>query len=385
MELRYKKQRTDPPLEVLSALEILNLLDAGHPLVKEIYHAGPQITDNIDKAKDFFAKLASEKMNEQQIALAILFMILTPDWRKYDCQIFISALRSYHGAVKFNWQDVIKGLDRKNVEISEEKFLALFNAFLPIAKEDAEFDIQALWGGQWSHYETQMSFLRAFLECAPSELDATTIPRLRQAYNPREIESSKVSKADIDMALRDSTISLDAATAFFNLFVPPNGLPAETMAIIWDFFGQKAGFFLCALAGSLADNEKPRTQGQISLLSNIMEKCLDVQDPSPGYSLSTFWQLDRQAAAMSLSQMHRGSPLKLLAIYEAAQEMDWMDDLLTLTNGLGFDLAALVHRKGALDLDDWLREKIRLREEAVPPRHCELFDSKGGGRASHLP
>ena len=356
----------DLPPDVLSALIVLDLLDAGHPLVKDIYYDGPQITENAEKAKDFITKLSDEKINERQVSLAFLFMILTPDWRDYDCEVFISALRSYLGASEFNWQDVIKGLDRKNVEISKEKFLVLFNAFLPIAKEDANFDIQALWGGQWSHYETQISCLRALLACSPSELDATTIPRLRQAYDPRDLESSNVSKADIEVALRDSTISSDAATAIFSLLVPANGLSAETMAYVNELLGQKAGLFLCSLAGSIADIEKPRTQGQISLLSNLMEKCLDLRIPGNRYVLYTFWQLDRQAAAMSLSQMHRDSPLNLLAIYEAAQEMDWMDDLLTLTNGLGFDLAALVHRKGALDLDDWLREKIRLREEAVP-------------------
>ena len=367
MDLRYKKQRIDLPPDVLSAMVLLDLLDAGPSLVHDICYHGPKITESLEDAKSFISELSDEKITEQQISSALLFMILTPDWQDYDSDIFISALRSYLGASEFSWQTVMKGVvDYKDVEISKEKFLVLFNAFLPIAREDANFDIQALWGGQWSYCETQISYLRAFLACSSSELDAMTIPRLRQAYDPRELlDSPQVAKGDVEMALRDSTISLDAATAIISFLVPTHGLSAENMAYINALLGTKAGLALCSLAGSLADIQKPRTQGQISLLSNLMERFLDIHIPGSRYILFTLWKLDRQAAAMSLSQIHRESPLDLLAIYEAAQEMDWMGDLLTLMNGLGFDLAALVHRKGALNLEDWLREKIKLREDAV--------------------
>lgn len=367
MDLRYKKQRTDLPSDVLSAMVLLDVLDAGPSLIHDVCHKGAKLTESLEDAKVFISELSNEKFTEQQVSSALLYMILTPDWRDFDLGLFISALRSYLGSSVFSWQAVIKGLvDQRDVEISKEKFLVLFNAFLSVAKEDTDVDIQLLWGGQWTHSETQISYLRAFLACSTSELDVTTIPRFRQAYDPRDLlESSEVAKADVEIALRDSTISLDAATAITNLLVPANGLSAEHLAYINALLGEKAGLALCSFAGSLANTRKPRTQGQISLLSNLMERFLDVRVPGSRYVLFTLWKLDRQAAAISLSQIHRDSPLDLLAIYEAAQEMGWMDDLLTLMNGLGFDLAALVNRKGALNLEDWLRDKIRLREDAV--------------------
>ena len=367
IEHRYKKQRMEPPSEVVSALVVLDLLEAKYPLVKDVYHEGPQATESPEKAKEFITKLSDEKINEQEVSMALLFMILSPDWRDFDCEIFISALRSYLGTSEFHWPDVLKGLGLKNFEISKEKFLVLYNAFLPIAKEDANFDIQALWGGQWLQNETQLSFLRCFFACSPSELDATTIPRLRRAYDPQEmLEEADILKSDIAVALRDTTISLDAAAAINNLLVPANGLLPENIIYLNDLLGDKAGLFLCSFAGSIADLEKPLNPGQISLLSHLMGKYLDLRIQGSRYVLFAFWKLNRQGVALSLSQLHRDDPLNLLAICEIAQEMDWMDALLTLNNVLGFDLAALAHRRGLLDLDEWLTNKISLREEIVP-------------------
>ena len=367
MEFRYRKQRLDVPPDVLSAIVLLDLLYAGPSLIHDVCQKGPKLTESLEDAKAFISELSKEKITEQQISSALLFMILSPEWREFDLELFIAALRSGLGSSEISWQGVIRGVvDQKDVEISKAQFLVLFNAFLPVAKDEVDVDVQALWGGQWSHHETQLTYLRAFLGCSHSELDVTTIPRFRRAYDPLELlESPDLAKTDVEVALRDPTISMDAATAIIHLFVPAAGLSAEHMTYIDALLGEKAGFGICSIAGSLASTQKPRTQGQISLLSNMMGRFLDVRVPGSRYVLFTLWKLDRQTTAMSLSQIHRERPLDLLAIYEAAQEMDWMDDLLTLMNGLGFDLAALVNRKGALKLEEWLRDKIRLREDAV--------------------
>ena len=374
MDLRYKKQRVELPSDVHSAIILLDLLDAGHPLVKQIYSNGSDVTASPEKVKSFISKLPDEDIDEQQTAFALLFMTLTPDWREFDPEVFISALRSYLGSTEFDWQRVVKGLDYKSVETSKEKFLVLYNALLPIAKEDSRFDIQALWGGQWSDVDTQLSYLRAFLSCSPSELDATTIPGLRQAYEPSELLNGPNDKyqSEAETALRDPTISLDAVTALVNILVPANGLSPASVAYLTELLDEKAGLFLCSVAGV----EKPWTKGQEDLIKLLFQKVLDTRGSGSAYVFYSLWKQDKSLVAHSLFAAHLNRPLDLLMLLDIAQDMDWMADLLTLTNGFGLDLAALVHRKGALDLEQWLNDKISSGSVNVIPGISRFLELK---------
>ena len=355
LELRYKKQRVTPPPEIQSTMVLLELLDSENILVNEICHHGPQITVNGESATAFISQLPIGNIDEKEISLGLLFLLLTPDWHDYDLSVLIASLHDYPGLRNVNWRNVIKGLDYKGVDITKEKFLSLFNALLPLAKEDSQLDLQTLWGGQWANYETQLSFLRAFLTSTASELDASKIPQLRQAYDPLEsLEASDDLASAADKARRDTMISLDAVAAVIDLLVPANEAPSPgNAAYLTELLSEKAGLFLCSLMGIA----QPWTTGQSNLMKTLFRNFLGGNAQRSNYVLHTMWKLNKQWVALCLMDLHYEDPLELVLIFDVAQEMGWMDDLLTLETGFGIDLAALALRKGTIDLEQWLKDK----------------------------
>lgn len=351
---RYAKLRSALPPDVQSAMVLLNLLDSDHHLAKEIRLRGPQATASLEAAKTLLSQHSDENLDEMEVSRALLFMLLTPHWHEYDPGTFLLAVHEYIER-SFSWQKVIKGLDCKGFEISKEKFLVMFKALLPIAKEDPQFDIQALWGGRWTNLDTQLSFIRSFVSCSPAELDATTIPRLRQAYNPRDsLDGPEDAKAIVDIAQRDSMISLDVVTAIIALLVPPDQSPSpENAAYLSELLGGKVAFFLCSAAGV----PKPWSGGHQNLIKQMLGSFLNKDRIESSYVLHTLWKQDKSWVAMCLIDAHREDPMELLVILELARDLGWMDDLLTLPNGFGIDLAALAHRKECHNLDQWLENK----------------------------
>lgn len=354
LELRYKKQRVEPPPEVLAAIVLLELIDGNNYLAHAFSYQGPQVTHAADSIKALVGQLPPDALNETQVANGLLFAILSPEWQEYDISLFISTLANLPEGRKLNWQDVIQGFDYKGAEITKAKFLVLFNAMLPLAREDAGLDIQALWGGQWINAKTQLSYLRAFLSCSPSELDATSVPRLRKAFEPADLEDGPLNaKEEVDRASRDTMISLEAVAAVLDLLVPPTEPLSEASTMyLTDLLSNKAGLFLCSLTGI----PPPWTPGQDNLMKTLFKSFMSSNKES-SFILHALWKHDRQWVALCLMEIHLEDPLDLVPILEVSREMGWLDDLLTLVNGFGIDLAALALRMGHTSLEQWLKDK----------------------------
>ena len=326
-----------------------------HHLVKEIQLHGPQITSSPTAAKEFLSRHTDETLDERQVAGALLFMILVPTRQQYFPAVFVSAAHDYVERF-FDWQTVVRELDLKGLEVSRDQFLALYNALLPMSQENAQFDIQQLWGGRWRNPQTQVSFIRAFLSCTPAELDATSIPDLRPAYDAHALLDAPENVAQhADRAIRDTMISLDAVTAIFDIIVRPDELPSqEVEALLADMIRGKEAFFLCSSAGIA----KPWSKGQEYIMSSLFRIFLDSGRPDHSYVLHSLWKQDKGWVATKLVETHINDPLELTIIMDLAREQEWLVDLFTLVNGFGLDLAALAHREGILDLEGWSDDKI---------------------------
>jgi len=347
-------------VEILSALSLFAIMDMDHPLVTGLQSRGPQVTSSLGAVQEFLARYGKE-IDEGQVAAALLFMVLTPANKQYIPALFVSAVHDPLDAVF--WQTVVREFDMKDLEISKDQFIALFNVLMSIAQENPHFDIQRLWGGRWRNPQTQLSFLRAFLSCSPPELDATTIPGLRHAYDPQESVDGRGDLTPyIEQAQRDPMISLDAVTAVFDLLVRPDELPTESEQ--WHLagvVGTKEAFFLCSSIGI----QKPWSKGQMSIMRQLLGMFLNDGRPDSEYVLHTLWKQDKQWVAMSLMEIHLEDPLELTMILDRAREYEWLEDLLTLMKGFGLDLAALAHRKGYVDLNQWAEEKLAQDPDAV--------------------
>ena len=324
-------------------------------LVKEIQLRGPQVTSNLTAAKEFLARHTDEILDERQVAGALLFMVLVPNRQQYSPAVFVSAVHDYVERF-FDWQTVIRELDSKGLEVSKDQFLTLYNALLPMSQENAQFDIQQLWSGRWRNPQTQVSFIRAFLSCSPSELDATSIPDLRPAYDAHALlDAPEVVAQYAERAVRDTMISLDAVTAIFELIVRPDEMPSqEEETLLADIIRDKEALFLCSSAGIA----KPWSKGQEYVMSSVLRMFLGKGRPDHSYVLHCLWKQDKGWVAKRLVDTHIEDPLELTTIMDIAQEQEWLVDLFTLMNGFGLDLAALAHREGLLSLENWAAEKV---------------------------
>ena len=336
-------------------LFLFNLLEMDLRLVKEIQLRGPQVTSSSTAAKEFLSRHTDETLDERQVAGALLFMVLVPTREQYSSAVFVSAVHDYVERF-FDWQTVVRELDLKGLEVSRDQFLTLYSALLPMSQENAQFDIQQLWGGRWRNPQTQVSFIRAFLSCSPSELDATSIPDLRPAYDAHALLDAPENVAQrAERALRDTMISLDAVTAIFDLIVRPDEMPSqEVEALLAEIIRGKEAFFLCSSAGIA----KPWRKGQEYIMSSLFRIFLDKGRPDHSYVLRSLWRQDKGWVATKLVETHIDDPLELTMIMDLAREQEWLVDLFTLMNGFGLDLAALAHREGTLDLESWADDKI---------------------------
>lgn len=350
LNLRYSKQNMQIPSSIRSALVLADLLEIGHQHARKIQKTGPRATATLDAARSTIASATNVEIDEEQVAGALLFMTLTHDWQQYDLGVYVAAVREV-SLGRLNWQTVVRGLDRNGITVSRDQFLGLFNALLPIAQGDSQFDIQALWGGRWRYPATQLSFVLAFTSLPPSQLDATIIPRLRQAYNPADCEDGPESVVQyIEEARKSSMISLDAVTAMFDLIwdaeTPP---PLEDIEIAKNVVEANIGFFLCAAVGI----PQPRSNNQEDIMAKMLNPYILKQQPDYSFVLHCVWKQDRQWLATRLIETHLEEPIKLPLLLEHAQEHGWLEDLSSMFNGFGMDLAALAHRKGLLELDQW--------------------------------
>ena len=355
LQARYSRQGVPVPSVIRSAMALADLLESRHELAKDLQRQGPSVTVSVEASKEILRNYHAGELDEEQISGALLFMVLTPDWEQYRPSTFVTAVRELLEP-GFNWQRVLRGFDRHGLAVSKEQFLALYDALLPIAQDDSSFDIQTLWGGQWQNSATQLSFVLAFTSLTPPQLDATQIPRLRQAYDPNECSDGPDEAVRfIDQALKNNMISIDAVTAILNLvWDAEDPLSPEDGAAAKEVVGANMGYFLCSVAGI----PKPWTVTHQSIMAKMLIPYLLKQRPDYSFVLHSLWKQDKQWLATKLIDTHLEDPIKLPVLLEHAKDHGWIDDLCTMMNGFGIDLAALAHRKGYIDIDQWAQDKL---------------------------
>lgn len=355
LESRYSNQDLPLPQTIRSAMALAQLFEARYDLAKEFLKLGPSSTANVDSVKEFLRRYGRANLDDDQVAGVLLFMVLTPDGDQYRPDIFVTALREQFSGL-INWQNVIRGFDRDDLSISQQQFLTLYRSLLPISQDNPDFDIQLLWGGRWHYPATQLSFAINLVSLTPEQLDATTIPGLRQAYDPRDcLNGLEDIIPFVEEAMRDPMISLDAVSAIMeNLWNAEAQLSPQAQIDAKQVISEKMVFFLCSAAGI----PKPWAAHHQQLLTKMATTCLLKTQQGFKYILHSWWKQDKHWMATKLIEAHSEDPLKLPLLLEHAQEHGWLEDLCTMMNGFGIDLAALAHREGLIDMQQWADEKL---------------------------
>ena len=348
----YETQDEQVPNVVSFALQLIGLVDARQPLVRALQQAGPQSTSSPESCKATLQSINNLSIDEASVAAALLFMIATPDWEHYQPVVFVKVVREHSQGQRLNWNQVVRGLDRDGLKVDDQRFLALYHSLLPVAEADPAFDIQTLWSGSWQWPETQLSFLTVFLSVPPSALDASKIPRLRCAFTLADFADAAGSVQEYAAeAVTHTLVSLEAMTTLFDLIAttPNFFMLPEGQQIFQNVVQENTDIFLASAMGV----EKPWSDTQQGIFARLFFPFLFKQHPRYAFVLHRLWKQDKQWLATRLVEAHAQDPLKLSLLLDHAQEHHWLDDLLMILNGFGIDLAALAHRRGVLDLEQW--------------------------------
>ncbi|KAI9844771.1 MAG: hypothetical protein M1837_005304 [Sclerophora amabilis] len=356
--LRFQSQNIRIPLEVSAALQMFDLLSPRQRLARMLQRTGPHSTSSPDALREAVHSAGNVAVEESQISAAILYMILSSNWMQYNLIVFVSNIGDCLRGQEIDWQKVVKGFDREGLRIDTDRFLSLYNALSEITGTDSTFDIQALWGGRWEHPETQLSFVAAFTALPSTMLDASSIPRLRATFASSDfVDCSESVKECATQALRHPLISLDAITALFDLSLQtPNFFATlDGQQLSQEVIQPNMDVFLCSAMRA----PKPWTETQQSVLTRLFVTFLLKEHQNHEFVLHCLWKQDKQWVATRLVEAHSQDPMQLPLFLSHAQDHGWLDDLLMILNGFGLDLAALAHRRGMLELDQWAQSNAQ--------------------------
>jgi CCR4-NOT transcription complex subunit 1 len=339
---------------IRSAIVLNTMMERDAELAHDIDNQGPSVTASVENAREFLRRYNRNQLDASQIATALLFMVMTPNGEQYQANVWVQALRD-HGITGQRWHEVVRAFDREGLVVDSSQFLALYRALEPVALDDSSFDIQQMWGGHWNFKATQLSFAVAYASLTPAQLNAEDIPNLRMAYDPREWDDVPEEWAHyVKEAVQDPMISIDAVTAIIEGLWDPKEATAQDITQAKQVVAEKITFFL-ASAGAIP---KPWVDSQQSLMNRIFVSCINRQQNDYEWILHCLWKEDRSYVATRMIEIHAHEPLLLPSILDHAQEHGWTNDLLTMLNGFGIDLAALAHRRGLRDLKEWVEPKV---------------------------
>ena len=352
VSVRYSILGHSVPLVIRSVVVLAELLKNGNDLIQCLLSSGSSITANPQICKDRIIKYAS-LMNEETIGIAILCMVLHPEGAHYRVTSFVDAVQSITKA-SLDWSTVVRNFDRKGISVDVAQFGEIFDALLSVSRGNSGLDIQSLWDGRWQHSETQLSFALAFVSSSPSTIDIDEISGLQRAYNPTDFINNEQDHTPFaEEARRDPTISVDAVSTLFELFQDCPDLPEDMRHALRELVHEKGWLLTCSICAI----QKPWTLAQEDVVLQSFYQSLNKKESQYSYVLACLWFHDRQWVSSQLAQMHKDDLLKLPLILDNAEEQGWTEDLLTLLNALGIDLAALAHRNGIIEFDDWADDK----------------------------
>lgn len=349
--LRYQRLGLELAPEVSSALQMFLFNNPRLSVVRVLHSRGPKATASSEAVNEVMTAAGSDGWGEEQIGNALLFMALSQHFPSYSLEGFLKAIQANYADKSINWSLVFRSFDRDGLRITAGPFTKLYTSLLGIASEDSQLDVQRLWGGDWEHRDTQVSFLAAFIF---SRVDSSQVPNFRAAF-PLDMfdDGTDAVRMQAEIAKKSPLRSLDAVRALFDLalFSQASWNAIESQLLIKAVVQQDLPVFLI----SALSIPQPWTAVQQSFILRTLIVFILKQEEGYQLAVHGVWKQDRQWLAEQLFTMFTQDPTSTAAIYENAVEYGWLEYLLEFTNGLALDLASLAHRKENFDLEQWVR------------------------------
>jgi CCR4-NOT transcription complex subunit 1 len=351
-QYRYANAEQDitQPTEVLAALYLIRSLSDNNPFALYIQRIGSPFTADEETCRNHLRTvMANIRLDEEQVSAALVYIAISRTVHLSPSTL-VSSLRQ-EVAPEFNWQRVIAYFDQPDLRITHQQFLALYEALRPLAADEV-LDIQQMWGGNWQNSETQLSFISAFASLTPEQLDATTIPGLQPSFTLDDYDGSDPEVQErAARAVRHPLVSVETLSAMFHvaLHEPTASDTTEAKRLFQEVVVPNLDIFLVSAFGV----PKPWPDLAIDTINNLFDRFLYKYDPNYDFVLESLWRKDKAWVAARLVEAHAKAPLELPTILDHALRHSWLDELVSMRNGFGLDLAAVAHARGVLDLDKW--------------------------------
>lgn len=362
---RYKDSETQdnvPPATVLASLYLLKCLVPANSLALYIQSAGVAFTSDEETCRSYLQQ-SGINLDEAQVAAALLYTSISRH-PTFSPSMFVQCVRN-EAPPLFSWNEVVAHFDQSELRVSKFQFLAIYEALRPIAA-DGFLDIQSMWGGIWANPETQLSFLSAFASLSSDQLNATTIPGLHPSFTLEDLAGPEFDPQGRALqAIKHPLVSLDALSAMF--VVALHGSEASDTLEAKRLFQEVVVPNLDIFVVSGNGVPKPWPTLAVDTLHNLFDRFLYKFDANWDFVLESLWIKDRQWVAQRLVDAHAKAPLELHIILDHAIRHNWLDDLVSIANGFGLDLAALAHARGLLDLSKWEERNAPRKHDIAGP------------------
>jgi CCR4-NOT transcription complex subunit 1 len=337
------------PTEMLAALYLLSSLSDKNPLALSIQRIGSIFTSDEETCRNYLRSLGSIRLDEEQVASALIYTTISRT-HSFSPEILVTTIRM-EVPREFSWQHVVEQFDQPELRITQEHFLTLYKALLPLALDGA-IDIQRMWGGIWQNSETQLSFISAFASLSPDQLDATTIPGLLPSFTLADFDGSdETVQQRAAYGIKHPLVSVAALSAMFHvaLHTPLASDTVEAKKLFQEVVVPNLDIFLVSAFGV----PKPWPELATDTLNNLFDRFLFKYDPNYDFVLESLWRRDKPWVIARLVEAHAKAPLELPTILDHAIRHQWLDELTVFLNGFGLDLASLAHARGSIDLAKW--------------------------------
>ncbi|KAI0877410.1 Not1-domain-containing protein [Hypoxylon argillaceum] len=371
VQSRWSHSDHAPPMEVLAALDLIRVLGEKPPNALALYvqRTGTDFTRDEDTCLGYLQnRPANIQLSEEQVSAALTYTTVSITYQ-HNPSVLVAALRRVLPSL-FSWQAVVAYFDQRDVRVSSEQFLRLYNALLPIAQvnddHSSPFDIQCLWGGShWENPETQLSFICAFASLTPDDLDASTIPGLQPTFTLDDYAQSPPEVRErASTVVKHPLVSGPALSAIFQVALHSLHASQSTEAkrLFQEVVVPNLDIFIVSAFGV----PKPWPPMAVETLSSLFENFLHRRSEHHEFVLDSLWRKDRDWVTQRLVDAHAMKPADLPLIFDHVIKHGWLDDLIYLANGFGLDLASLAHAEGQLDLTQWARN-IAERSPTISP------------------
>ncbi|CZR61195.1 related to CDC39 protein [Phialocephala subalpina] len=352
----YNRLDRAAPAIVLSALFLRNLLDGSNPLVSYIQQSGSGFTADEETCRSQLQSLKGIQITEKQAAAALLYTAIS-QYPAFSPSILVNSLRAH--TQELRWSSLVECFDQVDLRVSQEQFLALYQALRPLAVDGA-LDIQQLWGGQWAHSETQLSFVNAFTSLTSDQLDATTIPNLEPAFTLTEFSHADSEIRDrAAQAVKHPLVSVVALSAMFHVALESTlaSDTPEAKRLFTDVVVPNLDIFLVSAFGV----PKPWPDLAQDTINNLFDRFLYKFDPNYDFVLEGLWLKDQSWVFNHLLETHARLPNDLTVIIDHAVKHGWIESLTSTPKGFSTDLAAVASSRGLIDLEEWAKKQKALR------------------------